>query len=81
MTEKTFEILYILTHRDAFLKDYKIENVVLVLLCSCPLPRERVYRVFVLQHPLFIRPSRGRCIAATVHAIVLKALIVQIVVL
>jgi hypothetical protein len=42
-------------------------HTVLLLLRSCPLPRECVYWAYAQKRPLFIRLSRGRCIATVVY--------------
>jgi hypothetical protein len=48
-----------------------IENTALLLLRSCLLVRESVYRAVAQKRPWHIRPSLGRCIAAALHATIL----------
>jgi hypothetical protein len=46
----------------------RIENRALILLRSCLLLREHVYRAAAQKRPWYIRPSQGRYIAVTLHA-------------
>jgi hypothetical protein len=51
--------------------------MIILLLRSCPLPREGIYRAAAQKQSLFIRLFRGRCIATAVHADIYETTAVQ----